>query len=63
MHTWTQYIPNLLRPEGIVDMRSPKLFVCAECIVMFPEAPEEAYSSPLGFKDTDQAKKMRNEAN
>lgn len=48
--------PNFVLPEVNVDSRFPKSFPgCAEWIVTFPDAPDDAYVSPRGFNDTVQA--------
>jgi len=41
-HTWRQLIPNFTRPDGIEDNFLPKSAGSAECIVILPEALDEA---------------------
>jgi hypothetical protein len=48
-------MPNLFRPELRTARRSPKLSTCAEWIVTLPDPPADAYVSPLGLREIDQA--------
>jgi len=57
--TWRQFIPNLTRPDGMEDNFLPKSVGFAECIVILPEALDEAYVLQFGFKETDQAEMYR----